>query len=94
MLALAASTAMAQRPPSIPVDTTAMDAHLRLLASDLLEGRAPATRGGRLAAEYIAGLVVKDARTVIVLNATRLLSSQEKVALDAAVPEQHEKAEA
>ena len=47
-----------------------------------------------LAAEYIAGLVVKDARTVIVLNATRLLSSQEKVALDAAVPEKHEKAEA
>ena len=38
----------------IPVDTVAMDAHLRFLASDLLEGRAPATRGGRLAAEYIA----------------------------------------
>jgi Zn-dependent M28 family amino/carboxypeptidase len=31
-----------------------MDAHLRFLASDLLEGRAPATRGGRLAAAYIA----------------------------------------
>src|SRR5216110_3258042 len=55
VLALAASTAMAQRPSSIPVDTTAMDAHLRFLASDLLEGRAPATRGGRLAAAYIAG---------------------------------------
>ncbi len=54
MLALAASSAMAQRPSSIPVDTTAMDAHLRFLASDLLEGRAPATRGGRLAAAYIA----------------------------------------
>ena len=54
MLALAASTAMAQRPSSVPVDTTAMDAHLRFLASDLLEGRAPATRGGRLAAAYIA----------------------------------------
>lgn len=38
----------------IPVDTAAMDAHLKFLASDLLEGRAPATRGGRLAAEYIA----------------------------------------
>jgi len=54
MLALAATTAVAQRPSTIPVDTTAMDAHLRFLASDLLEGRAPATRGGRLAAEYIA----------------------------------------
>src|SRR5687767_6933615 len=31
-----------------------IDAHIRFLSSDLLEGRAPATRGGRLAAEYIA----------------------------------------
>lgn len=29
-------------------------AHLRFLAHDLLEGRAPATRGGSLAAEYLA----------------------------------------
>jgi len=54
MLAFVATTAAAQRPSPIPVDTAAMDAHLRFLASDLLEGRAPATRGGRLAAEYIA----------------------------------------
>src|SRR5213594_3438574 len=54
MLAFVATTAAAQRPAPIPVDTAAMDAHLRFLASDLLEGRAPATRGGRLAAEYIA----------------------------------------
>ena len=39
---------------AVPVDTAAMDAHLRFLSSDLLEGRAPATRGGRIAAEYIA----------------------------------------
>jgi len=31
-----------------------IDAHLRFLSSDLLEGRAPGTRGGRLAAAYIA----------------------------------------
>jgi Zn-dependent M28 family amino/carboxypeptidase len=31
-----------------------IDGHLRFLASDLLEGRAPGTRGGRIAAEYIA----------------------------------------
>src|SRR5204862_1745570 len=31
-----------------------IDARLRFLASDLLEGRAPATRGGRIAEEYIA----------------------------------------
>ncbi len=50
MLALMASAVTQQ----VPVDTVAMDAHLRFLANDLLEGRAPATRGGRLAAEYIA----------------------------------------
>jgi Zn-dependent M28 family amino/carboxypeptidase len=31
-----------------------IDAHLRFLASDLLEGRAPATHGGRLTEQYIA----------------------------------------
>ncbi len=31
-----------------------MNAHLKYLADDLLEGRAPATRGGRLATRYIA----------------------------------------
>ena len=31
-----------------------IDAHLRFLSSDMLEGRAPATRGGRIAEEYIA----------------------------------------
>src|SRR5687768_10255864 len=31
-----------------------IDGHLRFLSSDLLEGRAPASRGGRLTAEYIA----------------------------------------
>jgi Zn-dependent M28 family amino/carboxypeptidase len=43
-----------QRTYTVPVDTAAMDAHLRFLSNDLLEGRAPATRGGRIAAEYIA----------------------------------------
>jgi len=51
MLAVVATSVFAQQ---IPADTAAMDAHLRFLASDLLEGRAPATRGGRLAADYIA----------------------------------------
>ena len=40
-----------------------------------------------LAAEYIAGLVVKDGRTIIVLNTARLLTSQEKVALETVVKE-------
>jgi Zn-dependent M28 family amino/carboxypeptidase len=40
--------------PVPPVSTAAMDAHLKYLADDLLEGRAPATRGGALAVRYIA----------------------------------------
>jgi len=40
-----------------------------------------------LAAEYITGLVVKDGRTIIVLNTARLLTSKEKLALEAAVRE-------
>ncbi len=37
-----------------PVSAAAMEAHLRFLSDDLLEGRAPGTRGGELAARYIA----------------------------------------
>src|SRR5690242_20864631 len=40
--------------PLPAVSTAAMDAHLKYLADDLLEGRAPATRGGALAVKYIA----------------------------------------
>ena len=44
--------AAAARPARI--SAAEIDGDLRFLSSDLLEGRAPATRGGRLAAEYIA----------------------------------------
>lgn len=40
-------------PPS-HITAPEIDAHLRFLSSDLLEGRAPGTRGGKLATEYIA----------------------------------------
>lgn len=40
-----------------------------------------------LAAEYITGLVVTGGRTIIVLNTARLLSSAERLALEAAVQE-------
>src|SRR6202140_60586 len=36
------------------INPQVIDAHLRFLSSDLLEGRAPATRGGQIAEEYIA----------------------------------------
>ncbi len=45
---------LAAAQPRPRVTTAEIDGHLRFLSSDLLEGRAPATRGGRLAAEYIA----------------------------------------
>ena len=52
---LLVTPALAAAQHSRPHITTAeIDGHLRFLSSDLLEGRAPATRGGRLAAEYIA----------------------------------------
>ncbi|HXG71953.1 MAG TPA: M28 family peptidase [Gemmatimonadaceae bacterium] len=53
--ALTAPEAAAQtsEKPS-PISITEIDAHLRFLSTDLLEGRAPATRGGRIAEEYIA----------------------------------------
>ena len=53
---LAPPTVASQRTASraAPITTAEIDGHLRFLSSDLLEGRAPATRGGRLAAEYIA----------------------------------------
>jgi Zn-dependent M28 family amino/carboxypeptidase len=44
--------AVAQSRPR--VTTAEIDGDLRFLSSDLLEGRAPATRGGQLASEYIA----------------------------------------
>ncbi len=40
-----------------------------------------------LAAEYITGLVVRDGRTIIVLNTGKLLTSKEKLALQTAVKE-------
>jgi Zn-dependent M28 family amino/carboxypeptidase len=45
----------APEPVPLPaINVAAIDAHLRYLADDLLEGRAPGTRGGELAVKYIA----------------------------------------
>jgi Zn-dependent M28 family amino/carboxypeptidase len=54
-LCIVAAPALAQTTSApAPITPHEIDGHLRFLSSDLLEGRAPATRGGRLAAEYIA----------------------------------------
>jgi hypothetical protein len=49
-----------------------IDGHLRFLSSDMLEGWAPATRGGQLALAdivYLFGLSLGNARTVPTWNA-------------------------
>ena len=44
---------------------------------------APPGIGKGLAAEYIAGLLVQNGRTIVVLNTNKLLSSKEKMELQA-----------
>ncbi len=44
----------AAREAAASIDPEKIRAHVRFLASDLLEGRGPGTRGGQLAAEYMA----------------------------------------
>jgi Zn-dependent M28 family amino/carboxypeptidase len=44
----------AARQAAASIDPDKIRAHVRFLANDLLEGRGPGTRGGQLAAEYIA----------------------------------------
>jgi Zn-dependent M28 family amino/carboxypeptidase len=45
---------LAARQAAASIDPEKIRAHVRFLASDLLEGRGPGKRGGELAAEYIA----------------------------------------
>ncbi|HYC50845.1 MAG TPA: M28 family peptidase [Gemmatimonadaceae bacterium] len=55
LVALLVPSVLAAQSARVPGITAAeIDGYLRFLSSDLLEGRAPATRGGRLTAEYIA----------------------------------------
>ncbi|MDP1829893.1 MAG: M20/M25/M40 family metallo-hydrolase [Archangium sp.] len=53
MLAVVLSL-LAAAPAVKPIDPAELRGHIRFLASDLLEGRGPATQGDRLAQEYIA----------------------------------------
>src|SRR5258706_9627377 len=46
-------TPLAAAPPT-PADPARIRAHVAFLADDLLEGRGPGTRGGKLAENYIA----------------------------------------
>lgn len=54
-LALLCATHLAAQHPTIPpISAVEIESHIRFLSSDLLEGRAPATRGGRITEEYLA----------------------------------------
>src|SRR5690348_8369057 len=64
-----------------------VDAVTEVLQVAASEVTAPPNIVKGLAAEYITGLVVKDGRTIIVLNTARLLTSKEKLSLDTAVKE-------
>ncbi len=64
-----------------------VDAVTEVLHVAAPEITSPPTIVKGLAAEYITGLVVKDGRTIIVLNTARLLTSKEKLALETAVRE-------
>jgi Zn-dependent M28 family amino/carboxypeptidase len=52
-LILVSAAAAAQQPATAVMPVREIDANLRFLSSDLLEGRAPATRGGALAEQFI-----------------------------------------
>lgn len=60
MLSLVACSAPPAPPAPAPgpaldaMTTASLTAHLKMLSSDLFEGRAPATRGGQLAEQYLA----------------------------------------
>ncbi len=51
---VASAGAQSTGPTAAGITPEEIDAHLRFLSSDLLEGRAPATRVVRIAEEYIA----------------------------------------
>ncbi len=53
-LAVAVLRLPAQSAAPAPITTAEIEAHIRFLSSDLLEGRGPASRGGELTEQYIA----------------------------------------
>ena len=64
-----------------------VDAVTEVLQVAASEVTAPPNIVKGLAAEYIAGIVVKDGRTVIALNTARLLNSTEKLAIEGVIKE-------
>jgi purine-binding chemotaxis protein CheW len=66
---------------------TVVDTVTEVLQVAATEVTAPPGIVKGLAAEYITGLVVKDKRTIIVLNTNKLLGSKEKLQLETSLKE-------
>ena len=64
-----------------------VDAVTEVMQVTATEVTAPHSLVRGLAAEYITGLVVKEQRTIIVVNTGKLLASREKLALQATLDE-------
>ena len=62
-----------------------MDTVTEVLQVAATEVSAPPALVKGLAADYITGLVGREARTIIVLNTAKLLASKEKLALAGAL---------
>jgi purine-binding chemotaxis protein CheW len=69
-----------------------VDTVTEVLQVQATEVTAPPAIVKGLAAEYITGLIVKEKRTIIVLNTNKLLASKEKLQVDTALKEHGEKA--
>jgi purine-binding chemotaxis protein CheW len=58
-----------------------VDQVLEVLRVDAAEITPPPPMVRGLAAQYISGIIARDKRTIVVLNAARLLSAEERLAL-------------
>ncbi|HEY8131298.1 MAG TPA: M28 family metallopeptidase [Thermoanaerobaculia bacterium] len=86
-IALGIVTLLAASPePQIVIRESAIAAHMRFLASDLLEGREPGSRGYDVAAEYVAAqfesIGLKTSYQPIAFRAAKLIEEQSSFAVD------------
>ena len=85
-LAIVTLLAIASRDPRAAIRESAIAAHMRFLASDLLEGREPGSRGYDVAAEYVASqfesIGLKTSYQPIAFRAAKLVEEQSSFVID------------
>ena len=85
-LAIVTLLAATSRDPQTAIHENAIAAHMRFLASDLLEGREPGTRGFDVAAEYVAAqfesIGLKTSYQPIAFRSAKLIEEQSAFAID------------